>query len=332
MTTVTALDKIDDEAAGWLVAMDEGRFEEDMAAQFDAWLATSDDHVRAWERATQAWASVDESDPLIQAMRVDALVARPARFSPIVRAGAAIAAASIVALGLFGWQVGQRSTPAGQLVMVAQNAAPTFFADTDARLSTTLPDGTRALLDGHSAITLAYTPRRRDLRLLRGQATFDVQHDQSRPFAVQASNAVVTATGTRFTVRTLPTGMITTLDQGTVRVSRGGEERTVTLNPGEQAIASAGAPLMVLPGTSSAAVARQSGYLEFDGVPLEKAVAQVNAFGGTIRVTLAPDVSGLRISGRFRLGDVDGFVDAVTQILPLRRHREAHGVIRLSRR
>src|SRR3546814_3966246 len=64
----------------------------------------------------------------------------------------------------------------------------------------TLADGSTVSLDAASEVRVAYSERARELALVRGQARFDVAHDPRRPFAVQARDQRVVATGTAFNV------------------------------------------------------------------------------------------------------------------------------------
>jgi transmembrane sensor len=82
-----------------------------------------------------------------------------------------------------------------------------------------LPDGTRVTLDADSAVDVAFTGGRRDVRLLNGRAFFDVAHDRAHPFAVQAGGRVVTALGTQFDVRLTPGAVRVVLAEGSVSVA-----------------------------------------------------------------------------------------------------------------
>ena len=65
----------------------------------------------------------------------------------------------------------------------------------------TLDDGSRVTLAGDSAINLDLTDHQRRVTLLRGRVYFQVAPDPQRPFLVEAGEARVRVTGTRFEVR-----------------------------------------------------------------------------------------------------------------------------------
>jgi transmembrane sensor len=86
-----------------------------------------------------------------------------------------------------------------------------------------LADGSVVDLDAHSKIKVAYSPSTRMVRLYRGTAVFDVARDPKRPFIVRTDLVDATAAGTRFGV-SIDSGVITTVAEGIVKVSRRGED------------------------------------------------------------------------------------------------------------
>src|SRR3546814_3917007 len=82
----------------------------------------------------------------------------------------------------------------------------------------TLADGSTVSLDAASEVRVAYSERARELALVRGQARFDVAHDPRRPFAVQARDQRVVATGTAFNVDLFGPQVLITLIEGHVQV------------------------------------------------------------------------------------------------------------------
>src|SRR3546814_15029131 len=63
-----------------------------------------------------------------------------------------------------------------------------------------LRDGSAVTLNSNSEIDVDFDEGIRHVRLLRGEALFDVAKDSSRPFVVEADSTRVTAVGTSFTV------------------------------------------------------------------------------------------------------------------------------------
>jgi len=64
--------------------------------------------------------------------------------------------------------------------------------------SAKLADGSLALLNSDSAISVEYKPNARRITLERGEAIFTVAPDVKRPFIVRVDSGVAIAVGTRF--------------------------------------------------------------------------------------------------------------------------------------
>jgi transmembrane sensor len=96
-----------------------------------------------------------------------------------------------------------------------------------------LDDGTRVQLDTDSAIAVDFSAAARQVRLLAGEAWFDVAKDPARPFLVAPGGGTVTALGTSFDVATDPTKTEVTVTAHRVAVVANGARET--LAAGEQA-------------------------------------------------------------------------------------------------
>src|SRR3546814_3958255 len=117
------------------------------------------------------------------------------------------------------------------------------------RRTVPLADGPAITPNPGSAVRVRYVAGCRLVRLLRGQALFEVAKDPHRPFVVQAGAKQITALGTIFEVRLLDSDrMKVTLVEGKVVVDEG-EDR-----PDD------GAPVMVpavlAPGDALVAIGR----------------------------------------------------------------------------
>ncbi|CAM3194398.1 anti-FecI sigma factor FecR [Komagataeibacter xylinus NBRC 15237] len=101
----------------------------------------------------------------------------------------------------------------------------------------TLADGTRTVLDADAAVAVHYGVRTRTIELLRGRAWFDVRHDPTRPFRVEAAGSVTEDIGTAFEIDPHADGKIeTTVESGMVRVSTREGGQSITLTAGQRAV------------------------------------------------------------------------------------------------
>ncbi|MBO9544580.1 FecR domain-containing protein [Caulobacter sp.] len=295
--------------------------------QFAAWLDESQDNRDAWNQAHQVWAIFDDAEEsdLIAAM---ARAARRAGPEPAAKpwlprliaasiAVAVVSATLIVGAGQ-GW-VGRSAKPIQVAAAPSLGAVgrPDYVTGKGQRSVIDLPDGTRVTLDADSALDVAFTGGRRDVRLLNGHAFFDVAHDRAHPFAVQADGRVVTALGTQFDVKLAPGSMQVVLAEGSVSVASAGVP-TVRLVPGQAFAARTGAVGKVSSVDVDQALAWKQGVVEFRDQPLSEAVALLNRYTRARIIIRDPKVAALRITGVFKTGDVKRFGRSVSQALPVR--------------
>lgn len=85
-----------------------------------------------------------------------------------------------------------------------------------------LADGSSVQLGPDSAVAIDYDGGGRTVRLLAGQAMFDVTPDPNRPFRVAAGNVTTTVLGTSFDVRMVGEATSVAVVRGHVRVEDAG--------------------------------------------------------------------------------------------------------------
>ncbi|WP_414661150.1 FecR family protein [Horticoccus sp. 23ND18S-11] len=207
----------------------------------------------------------------------------------------------------------------------------------------TLPDGSTVALKPGSRVESVFTREERRVRLVAGDAHFDVVKDATRPFIVEAGQVAVRAVGTAFTVSASAATVEVVVTEGRVRVDDTGgrsllETTTSPPDPTTKATASASHPLgesllaaghsVVIPvaaGTPSPAAstvatpesleratAWKTAWLEFSEMPLAEVVREFNrhARSATQRVLkVANSATGrVLVSGTFRADGTEAFV------------------------
>lgn len=323
----------DEAAAMWLLRRDAGQdVERDPA--FIAWLEGVPGAAGAWTHATAIWQAAGRpasDDPLLTALRRDALRARPDR-RPLMAAAAA-AAVAVVAVGLAWTEFAPRiGTPAAQPGPPA-DAAATFAVAASAPNSFALPDGSRVTLNANSAIAVGYEGRSRAVRLLRGQAYFSVVHDPQRPFTVATQTRTITDLGTEFDVQLRGPAMTVTLAKGAVAVSAPPGRAPVTLSsPGQQLFAAPGQADAVTQVDLTEALSWRTGMLEFSETRLADAVSEVNRYGGAPAKVVDPAAASLPVTGQFRAGDPTRFANALAAAYPLSVRPRSDGGVDIASR
>jgi transmembrane sensor len=214
-----------EEAMDWLLRLrDEPECPQTNLA-LKTWLMHSERNRAAWQSALKTWALMGEVEPGYkhlwqqQAASVVPLPRRRGRIAGAVFALAATITLVLAAPSLLVWWQADFRTGTGESRVV------------------TLADGTQVNLSGGSAIDVDLTPEGRRVHLLVGQAFFDVTHDSSRPFTVDAGNAKVVVLGTAFDVALDDDATTVQLARGVVGISGDGANRAVSeMAPGDVAL------------------------------------------------------------------------------------------------
>lgn len=310
-------DKMRRESAEWLVKLDDqfdrGGLCEAERAALRRWLGQNPEHGEILQRQAALWGDMD-----VLAARAHTR-ARPRRF----RAPAfALATLGALAIGF----IGLRFLSASGDPVAERLYATAGGGQREERLA----DGSRVHLNTDSLIAVHIGAGERRVRLLRGEAAFDVVHDPERPFSVYAQNRIVTALGTRFTVRLGAKNVQVAVATGKValgRTSPGSKRRPAAQAAAEPAqevmflvqgqraelpLADNAAPVL----TAMDKQAREKtfswlqGRLIFDDERLATIVAEVSRYTA-VQVTIAPELGDIRLSGRFKTGDTEALLEAL---------------------
>jgi transmembrane sensor len=303
--------------------------------------------VRA-EDAFDIFADIDvlgDEPAELEALRNEALAyAAPSNRRRWGLAGGAIAACLALAVGFTTFALKEPAADApvvaakdgnGIPVVRAPAAHSAYATATGEQRVLVLDDGTRVTMNTGTQIAVNYRADRRIVRLIRGQALFDVAHNPSRPFSVIAADRQVTALGTVFEVRLDRGRLQVTLVRGRVMVAQeaaGGQPTpspSTFLNPGQQfVVALNAAPSVARVDVEKQLLWRQS-LVEFNDVPIAQAVAELNRYSLRPIVIADPRAGTMRISGVFRTGDPAAFSDLVGAMLPISANENGRGEIEL---
>lgn len=314
-------------AADWHTRLMDEDNSAQACAEFDAWLAADARHQAAFSAVEQAWSGMRGArvDPRILKLRREALSAtHRLRFFRVASAAAVIGVAVAVAY-LVGPVIGD-----GRVTNPAASDGGEFRTAIGEQSSVTLSDGSSVVLNTNSRIEVRFTAQQRNVRLLAGQAWFQVAKNAIRPFVVEAGDQRVTALGTAFDVRLDDHGrgdsVQVTLTEGTVSVEpiRSPLARLIrppavaaVLAPGEALVVKDDAPALKSKADLTKVSSWRQGQVVFDNDTLETAVAEVNRYS-PLRIELGDArLGGLRVSGVFKAGNSESFVETVTGHYPI---------------
>lgn len=141
-----------------------------------------------------------------------------------------------------------------------------------------LPDGTKVWLNTGSSIRYPVVfPHDKRTVSISGEAYFEVAHDASKPFFLDANGSTIQVLGTHFNVSAYADEKqtTTTLVEGSVNVSKNGNN--ITLKPGQQAVVDeATGAIHRSAADVRSAIAWKNGYFRFDNESIEDIVEKIS--------------------------------------------------------
>ncbi|MEE4452222.1 FecR family protein [Novosphingobium resinovorum] len=307
--------EIADEAARWFADRDSGLLESDAA--LNAWLDADPRHALAFAEMEIVWSDLGAAQVPRGVRASLAAPGTPGIIAPVFsRRWVPMALAASVALMIVGGVGGGVGDWPTRLQADAMTA-------TGEQRAIDLPDGSRIMLNTHSAVAIDYTAGQRAIRLLTGEAAFTVAANPARPFVVEANGGTTTALGTRFIVREDDDMTRVTVTEHRVRVTfpmdRGaaaivGEGQSITYGGGK----GMGAPES---GKAADADAWTQGLLTFENRPLAQVVSELGRYHKGYIQVVGARARDRRVSGVFNVNDPAGAVDKLQASLGLRSMR-----------
>jgi transmembrane sensor len=320
--TFSSKQDIQQQACEWISRFDRGLSElEDKA--FSDWVNISNSHRQCLFEVAQTWDELSVLNELSTLFPLrDNHSGRAKRLS--IRKTLAIAA-SFVFVSCLAWL----STP--NISSIGDPSLMVLDAETSIgeQKVVSLADGSVIHLNTDSLVTVDFSDTQRNVNLVRGEAHFEVAHDESRPFIVKAADNTVTAVGTAFNVQINNAHQFELLvTDGKVLVKN--QLDNLPIIPSEESshpLESSG-ELMVA--GQKAVVSQQSiqqltlsnqqvqndlawqqGMLVFHGEPLAEALQEISRYT-SINFTLADEqVKQRRVAGYFKAGDIQGLLFAL---------------------
>ncbi len=290
------------DTARWFARRDAGWSDAEEAA-CARWRAADARHEEEWRRLDAAMNFVaaerdaDDRGALVVELARRARQRRQRR-AALATAGLAVA---VVATGLLFRQRSLQPEPDTDAVARIQLAKPEHRS---------LPDGSTVDLARGAEIRVEFSPGRRSVDLLRGEAHFAVAKDATRPFVVTVGRVEVRAVGTEFAVRLADEAVRVLVTEGRIAVA---EPQAAAAAPtacfadaGHRVTIAAGAaavPLAaeaVAPADLALEQAWRMPTIELDGAPLSEVAAVFNRDNPVQLHISDPKLAGMRLTGVFR--------------------------------
>lgn len=191
----------------------------------------------------------------------------------------------------------------------------------------TLEDGTLLHLNTDTAVNIVYSPTDRIIELVRGEVMVETAHEHDRayrPFSVVTQQGMVTALGTKFSVREWQQQqrdyVKVNVFQGMVDVRPKGSQATpVRVNARESLVFSAN-QVFAKTALKNTDMAWVNGLLVVYAMRLQDFAAELSRYqSGLLRCD--PAVADLHISGAFPLNDIPAILQTIAQTLPVKVQR-----------
>tara|TARA_R110000744_G_scaffold15958_6_gene44232 strand:- start:1312 stop:2349 length:1038 start_codon:yes stop_codon:yes gene_type:complete len=311
------LNTIDDEASIWLVRLDNGNLSDQSRKELKTWLSADKRHPVALKAMADVWDDMDEILMIIDNKDSSVKVSIWPILKPIFKP--VMLAASISFMALLLW-VGMPNN-------VHKNSYATLIGQ---QMDATFDDGSIIHLNTNTHIETEFTDNKRIIKLVKGEALFEVAHDPNRPFIVYAGDRLVQAIGTKFVVHLKSEDIQVTVTDGKVKMSKVALNTTLTdindltntaiqkddvyIIKGEKVVVTQDkAP--TLTHIKAENMARElswlNGKLIFVNEELSDVIEEINRY---VEIEIVLDDSTLHdipISGRFDLKDSDALIEAI---------------------
>lgn len=317
-------ESLSDQAMEWLILINSGHATAADRLRLDEWRQRDESHEGAYREAVRLWEELGEAIDTLGCpagasahftAKSGPLTAMQSRHSE--RRGRlpwlGHAAAAALLAGLLGVTV-ERMGWSDPLLYDQ-------YTGKGEQRQVELEDGSRLLLDTDTALDVDLGSGSRRVRIVRGQASFEVAADAARPFEVEAGQVVVRALGTVFEVRRDSDGVSVSVQEHAVGVR-------LTRAPGPDEVrVEAGQGLRYensgrLSGTVDVpvdlATAWQRRKFIFRDQPLSQVVAEINRYrAGRIFITDAA-LGKRRVTGVFPMDDPEAALQTIQSALNLR--------------
>jgi transmembrane sensor len=197
--------------------------------EFGEWVARSPERVEAYLETARLVKAI-KSPRLIWPSTAAEVLIREAKSSPetVLPFSTARVAASVdrrearQSHGRLAWAAAAVLLIGVGLVLFLLETPQEFRTALGEQRSVLLADGSRVTLNTASTIEVSLHNGRREVRLVQGEALFEVAHDGARSFVVRAGNALLKDVGTQFNVDMHSNCTTVTVVEGRVAVDSPG--------------------------------------------------------------------------------------------------------------
>ncbi|WP_448250037.1 FecR family protein [Thalassotalea agariperforans] len=346
---------INQEAAEWVLLLeDTPKLSQKQIEELNAWVSTSDVHRECLESMVKSWGEMD----LLSRVMLPLEMKKPS-FISVLFAGLLFPFCALYHWFLACLRPGKKMfntvlipslSFSGVLAVVIFTLIPldnsndlVFHTKMGEHKSYTMADGSILWLNSSTTIHVDYTETFRRIKLIQGEAHFEVAKDATRPFEVYANDRLVRAIGTAFSVHKLKDTIQVIVSEGTVELAvidetlvvipddfnKANVQKALDSAPNKTATPptnikqvlgrlSAGQSISIpienenisdVVELDNSEITRslswKEGKLVFAGESLEDVIQEITRHTNVKIDVLDPQLKSMRIGGQFQLGETD---------------------------
>lgn len=289
-----------EQAMHWQLELQASQVSEQTRADWQRWREQDPAHELAWQHSQRFFQRMqDVRSPAHQALVSAALLPALSRRQVVKHL------AVLLAAGATAWSVKDNE--------LLQHWTSDYSTTVGERWRVDLADNTQVQLNTDTAIDVKYTPRVRQIHVLRGEILVDPNPTDTRPLWVQTAEGLTQAVTGRFSVRQRNGFTQLGADQSALSVQI--PSRSLVLQAGELISFDAHTLLARRP-QRDGELAWGRGMIVAQGMRLEDFLEELSRYRRG-RLGCDPAVRGLRVSGTFPLSDTDRILAALAQTLKL---------------
>ena len=317
---------VEAEAAAWIARLDRGGLSDEECTAVREWISRSPEHYASISRLADVWSDLDGLAEILDEAKPPAPVQEVRRGSHLTgwltpaRAALFAAITTAVVIGVFFSNTHHYQT----VTIHGSSWQASYLTAIGEQQTVTLRDGSLVQLNTDTIIDVDFDERRRKVRLVKGEALFEIVHDQSRPFQVYAGTNVIRAVGTAFVVKLTGDEIEVTIKEGRVELkslkdeTQGRSNKELTI---ASALIDAGQTVRltreiqtlqeIVAEEIDRKLAWTEGLIIFSGEPLNDVVEEISRYTPIRFVITDPEIGRLRIGGRFKIGETDAMLEVL---------------------
>ena len=323
-----------EQAAQWLVRLDQGALRPEEKQSLRDWLASSEIHgeyLRKYAGNWDAMGVLHELAELFPLPDSEPLLSEGGRQN--TKAHWLSGVLSAPKYSSWGYAMASLAICAVLVFSLLDSPAPTqqdFRTAVGEQRRYVLSDGSTLLLNTNSLISVDFTGPQRVLRLKHGEMNVEVAKDREHPLVVYAGGGLVRAVGTAFSVRLRAEEVDVLVTEGRVQVfaNLDAEPEALVIPEARQTLLEAGQAVQysevmgviesVEPKRLEKKLAWKNGGLVFRGETLEQALAEISRYTHKELVIVDSSIKHTRVGGHYKTDDIDGLMLILSRGLGLK--------------